>query len=314
MLDAWFAEPGVAGAFVRAFLPPGAAKLVVGEPELVPGSWVDDGLRGHLSDQLMRLKLRGRELEVLCLLEAKRTNDRFVLAQVLRYMAQLYTQLSRAKPMPKRLPGVVAFVLYNGERKWTGPTRFSQLIDVPDELSPYTIEFRVMLIDLRALSVERLARDTHLAGGLLALKAATAYENEKEALILEVVSRLRRERPSTTKTFISYFRRIAPRSARRALEAALHRLEGESMKTIDDVVFDRGHRKGLKKGLEKGREEGREEGREGLRRALRSMLAVRFDKKITARILARLDRADTSMLDRWIKKAARARTLDAVFS
>lgn len=79
------------------------------------------------------------------------------------------------------------------------------------------------------------------------------------------------------------------------------------MKTIDDVVFDRGHRKGLKKGLEKGRED-------GLRIALRSMLAIRFEKKITARTLARLEGADTSMLDRWIKKAAKARTLDAVFS
>lgn len=103
MLDAWFAEPGVAGAFVRAFLPGRVAAKVDGEPELIPGSWVDDGLRGHLSDQLMRVKVRGRELEVLCLLEAKRTNDRFVMAQVLRYMAQLYTALSRgSEPAQKR--------------------------------------------------------------------------------------------------------------------------------------------------------------------------------------------------------------------
>ncbi|MBL8915289.1 MAG: hypothetical protein JNM17_31590 [Archangium sp.] len=78
------------------------------------------------------------------------------------------------------------------------------------------------------------------------------------------------------------------------------------MKTIDDEVFDRGYRKGFAEGYAEGFAM-------GLRIGLRETLALRFQKKVTARTLARLEEADRPTLKRWIKNAGKARTLEAVF-
>ena len=85
--------------------------------------------------------------------------------------------------------------------------------------------------------------------------------------------------------------------------------EAQAMQTIWEAAEQQGERKGLEKGLEKGRQEGRQEGQ---RKLLVRMLQRRFGH-LPAAVLARIECADESSLERWSEELLDAPSLEALF-
>ncbi|MFZ5445577.1 MAG: Rpn family recombination-promoting nuclease/putative transposase [Myxococcota bacterium] len=193
-------EEGATQALLEAMLPRRFLRRVVGAPQRMPEHFVDEALRVGVADQLLRWRLRGgRAAYVYCIVEHKRTRERFGLLQLLRYQALLYARLAKHAKKDEQLPMVVTLVVFNGATRWQGPRRFTELTRPPPELRRYALDFEVLLLDLGATRVERLTRHSRLKGGLLALKTAAVPTAAQAPLVHEAL-RLLREDPSTLET------------------------------------------------------------------------------------------------------------------
>lgn len=100
--------------------------------------------------------------------------------------------------------------------------------------------------------------------------------------------------------------------------------------TAGQILIERGRQEGLAVGREEGREEGRAAGREagrqegreagreegaleGRRALFLTQLRARF-RRLSARVVARIDRADAAQLDQWAVRLLAAERLDDVFA
>jgi len=113
------------------------------------------------------------------------------------------------------------------------------------------------------------------------------------------------------------------------LEVVAEVLEDEPMGkriTAGQILIERGRQEGLAVGREEGREEGRAAGRqegreagreegalEGRRALFLTQLRARF-RRLSARVVARIDRADAAQLDQWAVRLLAAERLDDVFA
>lgn len=304
-------ERGVAEALLRERLPAALVRRFVGHPEHLSESFINEALHGQVADVLLRVELEGGEVTyVYCLIEHKRTAGRFVLVQVLGYLAALYAQLAkghRAGP----LPTVVPLVIYNGDAPWSGPVRFSELLDAPARVKRLTVDFEVLLVDVGAVPAAQLSAHPTLRGGLLALKAAATPLPKLDAVLREMMRTLSHDE-STLRLFLKYLMNAAGRDALPAVERAAAQLGAKeaTMQTISEFIESRGYRRGTRQGLKQGLEQGQ---RQSAQKAVRKLLTKRF-KKLPPSAERKLAEADTATLDRWFDAALTAKSLGAVFA
>ena len=309
-------EKGAAEALLRERLPAALVRRLAGPPESISESFVDDGLKASFVDVLLRVPLLGGAAFVFCLVEHKRTETAFALVQVLKYLAAVYAHLAPAhKKGP--LPTVVPMLIYNGESRWKGPRRFSELLD--EGLRRFSVDFKVVLIDLGAEPVRSLSSNPILRGGLLALKAAATRRDRFEPVVKQMLGTLDNER-STLLFFLRYLEAVSGRRTLRLVERVAEQQQGKEkmMQTVGDYIesrgFRRGMRRGLKKGIEKGIEKGLEKGREeGLRDSIRFIITKRF-KRMTRSAEQHLVSADPAALPALLDRAVTARSLRSVFT
>lgn len=308
-------EDGAAEALLRERLPRGLVRRFAGPPEQLSESFIDEKLDGQVADVVFRVPLRGgTHAFVYCLVEHKRTEDRFVLVQVLRYLTALYDQLSRTKGLTS-LPAVVPLLVFNGERRWRGPRRFSELIDAPPATKRLTIDFEVVVIDLGAESIDHVAKHPTLRGGLLGLKAAATRKEELPSVLTPMFQSLAHE-PSTLALFVRYLTDVAGRNTLPLIQQASEQQEvgkEKVMQTISEFLQAKGYRKGarhLAARTKAARGQGVEE---GLRVSLARVLTKRF-KRVPPTVQQRLDAADAPTLTRWLDAALDAKSLKAVFT
>ena len=117
-------------------------------------------------DRMFKDDVWGRSLYVYVIIEHKSRPDRFTTLQLLRYTVRVYQQkwqeYIKARKTdedgndeaenngPYFLPPVLPIILYHGEREFSSPIEFSELVGAGPELEPYVPKFRVILIDMKA--------------------------------------------------------------------------------------------------------------------------------------------------------------------
>lgn len=300
------AEAGAAQALLEALLPPAFLRRVVGQPQRLPEHFIDESLRASVADQLLRWKLRsGRAAYVYCLVEHKRTRERFGLVQLLRYQALLYAQLAKHVRERQELPTVLTVVVFNGKSRWAGPRRFHELIKPPKELRRFALDFEAILLDLSRVSVERLTTHQTLRGGLLALKTASVGPERQLPMVRRALKLLAADR-STLSTFLSYLGEVVDEDVAPLMLEAAQGQESPSMRSMNQYIRELGRRQGERRGLKRGRAE-------TLRSSVTLVLEARF-KRVTAQARARIDSADPETLTKWLSAAACAPTLESVFT
>jgi predicted transposase/invertase (TIGR01784 family) len=115
-------RPKAAGALLRERLPKELADQIVGDPTLVEGSFIDEGMRRSQCDRLYRVQLRsGGEAFVYFLIEHKSAPDGRVALQLLRYLARIWERHQRRGGRRGLLPAVFPLVVYHGRARWTVP-------------------------------------------------------------------------------------------------------------------------------------------------------------------------------------------------
>lgn len=321
-------EQGVAEALLRERLPPALVARFAGPPELSSESFVDETFRGSLADVVLRVKLRGGDdAYVFCLVEHKRTAERWVLVQVLRYVTALYAHLAKSAG-GRPLPAVVPLIIYNGRTRWRGPVRFSELVDLPASLRHLTLDFEVLLVDLGAEPLAAVSAHPTLRGGLLALKAAATPAEELDEVLTEMIASLEGE--STLGWFLEYLGEVGGKSLLPSIARVKREFENKerTMQTLNQYLEGRykvGLRRGLKTGMKTGLRTGLKTGFEqgaakanaraevSLRRALRFVLRARFQRVPTS-VREQIADAEFVQLEKWLRALTAGKSLKTVFS
>jgi hypothetical protein len=79
-----------------------------------------------------------------------------MVLRVLFYILSFYMDYTANYKRIKKLPAIFPIVLYNGKRKWSAPTKISDLIEMEPPLGDYAIAFQYLLLNEKAYSKEQL--------------------------------------------------------------------------------------------------------------------------------------------------------------
>lgn len=223
------------------------------------------------------------------------------------------------------MPPLIPVVLTHGRTRID--TRFQDLLQLPDALrdalTPLVPHFSVVHVDLSRMSDERIARAsaTELVRATLLMFRGGRAMPVAQALRLHIgVFRALEagNQLAAIELLMRYALSIAAVSEHESIldvvEQIGPRTKDTTMVSIAEKLFQDGRERGLAEGLARGREEGREEGRargraEALRRTFLRMLQLKFGTPDASRV-ARVERASSDELERWIDRLLTADTVD----
>jgi hypothetical protein len=312
-------KPGLAGRLLRERLPPEVVDLLVDEPpELVPGSFVSQRLRGYRTDRLYRTRTRaGRQVLVYALIEHKSKPDPRIGLQLLGYHHQILEHWDRtegkaADGLPRLLPAVVSLVVYHGAAEWTVPLSLSATTDAEAALHPYILDFRYSLADLGRIPDADLSPERILRVGLLILKHGALSRATRKTLLRLAQEALRLGYDDLV-TLVCYLLGDLDGPKGELIRGVLHELLPGEEERIMSVAAEQWKAEGFHNGMLKGLSEGRAEGRaEGMARILAKQLSRRFGP-LPAEIEDRLRTAEADRLEAWSDALLDAPTLADVF-
>nr|VFJ92706.1 MAG: conserved hypothetical protein (putative transposase or invertase) [Candidatus Kentron sp. LFY] len=301
--------PEQAGILLRERLPAPVVKFLSAKPpRLVDASFVDKGLRGHLSDRLFEVEtVNGKTAFLYVLIEHKSTPDGKVGWQLLRYLGEILKQWVKDNPDWERLPAIVPFVFYNGADKWKIPNEFLHLVDFEESWRPYLLDFQFPVLDLGIIPDLELSEDRRLRARLLAMKYAT--RKAKQLAIREQLIEALENAPEDFLPIIQYLINVYiydEQTLRRIIRAVRPEEEEKMMSQFAQDI----RRKALQEGMQQGRREGLLEGEAKL---LLSQLSYRF-QPLPNEISERIHGAKPNAIETWAKRVLDAKSLDEVFS
>lgn len=284
---------------------------------VVPGTFVDETLRGSASDVLLTVPLAGRPAFVYVLFEHQSSVDADMPLRLLGYMHAIWSRFRRENRSRKaRLPPIVPIVLHHGPSAWRAPTSLGGLVwedgmqrsaldrFVPDfhfvvddlaRTTPGQLRFRRALTAFARVVLFLLMRARHSAN----LGAELAMFREDLRLLGSSRSGLR-----DLAVAIRYAVSVG-RGGAKQLRNVVHWSLGQPTEGVIMTIADELIAEGMEKGLAKGLAQGKAE-------LLLRLLRRRFGSTSEA-LEARVRTADSATLDRWAERVLFADSMEAVF-
>ncbi|MBF0184641.1 MAG: Rpn family recombination-promoting nuclease/putative transposase [Magnetococcales bacterium] len=182
-------HPETAGGFLQEHLPPELSRLLAPEPpQPVEGTFVEEHLRPYYSDRLFEAKtITGKPVSLYFLIEHKSFEDNRAAWQLFQSMYAFMKQKTRENKKWQKLPAMVPLLLYHGEKEWRFPNEFLALIDADEAITPWLLNFRFPVVDLSVIPNQRLAQESRLYAGFLALKYGTRDPKEQMEVLEELI-------------------------------------------------------------------------------------------------------------------------------
>ncbi|MBF0418615.1 MAG: Rpn family recombination-promoting nuclease/putative transposase [Magnetococcales bacterium] len=265
LFKALMSHPETAGALLHEYLPEEISSLLAPlPPQFVDGSFVDEELRGYLSDRMfVATTLSGRSIHIYVLVEHKSYPDRKVGWQALRGTFAFLEQKAREHNDWILLPAVVQMIFYHGEQKWHVPSEFITLMDADPALHPWLMNVRFVTVNLGNIEDDHIARHARLRAGLLALKYGTrdpkAQKDALDAIVFALV-----EAPELLVPIVIYLLTTFPDLDRETVRGIVVRVcpqeETEMMSQFAREIVEQNKQIWWKEGCQEGRQEGRQEG------------------------------------------------------
>lgn len=322
-----FSSPARAAELLRCLLPPTLARPIDWSSlALLPGSFVDEGLREQHSDLLFAARCGDLDVRVYLLLEHKSTPDAWVPLALHSYMGEIWRRHVATETTAQRLPPILPVVVYHAPRSWTAALEFSQIVDIPPDLEllrAFTPTFRFVLVDLasaepaamQAMAVSpatqlavRALRETRAAPDLLGmlrgwvdLLHAVHHDQDHGGVFAQV---------------LRYVGAVRGPDELRNLDLESITNDGESETAMTklleflDSAFETGEKWGFREGKQAGEQEGLQKGRQ---QALLELLALKF-AAVPPGLVARVEAAGEDTLRQWLARVLTAGSLDEVFA
>ncbi|MBF0426544.1 MAG: Rpn family recombination-promoting nuclease/putative transposase [Magnetococcales bacterium] len=307
LFKALVSHPETAGALLREYLPEEISSLLAPTPpQFVEGSFVDEELRGYLSDRLfVATTLSGKPLHVYVLIEHKSYLDQKVGWQVVRGIFTFLDQKAREHNDWALLPAVVPMIFYHGEQEWHVPKEFITLVDADQALHPWLMNTRFVTANLGKVEDARIARHARLRVGLLALKYGTRDPKAQREALEAIVSALV-EAPELLVPIVIYLLTTFPDLDREAVRGIVIRVcpreETEMMSQFAREIVEQNK--------QVWRKEGRQEGAAAI---LLRLLKQRFGPQLPGWVDERVRTADAATIELWGDRILTAQSLEEVF-
>ena len=235
--------------------------------KLLPGHFIDRSLRAHFADLLFSVEVEGETILLYILFEHKSWVDSWVRLQLLAGMCGAWVDWARervpTKERPVRLPFILPFVLYHGQRDWTVSKDFRDLVALPEglvsELKMHVPGFEHVLIDLHSIPMEEL-RGTLIVKLVLGLLKAVSEGREEQWAEMMLGPSLALMLEPDKATFVrSLFEYIA-RASETATPSTFARFAGKitdqnirkDIMTLAERFIQEGWQKGQQEGWQKG--------------------------------------------------------------
>ncbi len=291
-------------AELRAVLPKGLAERF--EPdslEQLPGSFIDESLRGTLSDLLFSAKLGHEPVLVYFLFEHKSETDRRALLQLLRYMLQIWEKHGLAAS--SYLPPILPILVHHSNTGWTTSTRFESLFapELLPLLGDHLPRFEVLLDDLSHKD------DRELRARMLTDFATLAFlflrDGRRGDLVVTSLPSwgdlLRQlfDGPGGQRALLqllSYISSVVPDLAPEKVSESLERALPERTNIVSTLA---------EQWLEQGKEKGRRE-------LVKRQLCLRFGS-LTQAVEEKLDQAKDAELELFAERVLSATTIEQIF-
>ncbi len=159
--------------------------------ELVKGSFVSEKYKKTFSDLMYKIKLRGRDLYIVILLEFKSVPSHFVAVQIAGYILDFYRHLLDSEKRLRKLPPVFPLLLYNGKKRWASPLNVSDLVEGATMLGEYGIQCKYFPIIENAFRPKTLQRignivstlflaETNFEGDVIAARLDELFDKEED--------------------------------------------------------------------------------------------------------------------------------------
>lgn len=168
--------------------------------ETLDKSFISDHYKETESDLIYKVRLRGQEAYVVILLEFQSTVDRYMALRVLNYIIAFYLDYAHSQTHPGKLPPVFPIVLYRGKRRWTAPVRISDLIEQPELLGRFAVQFEYFKINERDFTRDELLQ----IGNIFSTLFLTETQYDVNALVDECNSLFDIEDREAFETFINW--------------------------------------------------------------------------------------------------------------
>ena len=209
----------------------------------------------------------------------------------------------------------------NGRQRWTARLEVSELIEPTGQgLERYRPQLRYLLLEERAFGDPVLAPLQSRVAGLFRLEQARTAD-EVQALLQGLQGWFRGEsRAAIERAFLTWFKRVLLPARWPGVELP-EALTLQEMTTVLTERVKEWTEQWKQAGLEQGRQEGREEGRqEGLEQGTRQGEVMLLRRQLVHRfgplpgwVEAKIEGADTAVLEGWAKRILEAQELEAVF-
>ncbi|MBK8098738.1 MAG: Rpn family recombination-promoting nuclease/putative transposase [Planctomycetes bacterium] len=337
-----FRHPARARQLLRAALPPDLVAAIDWDSlELLPATFVDEGLRTQFADLLFAARCGGERVLIYVLIEHKSGEEPRVVFQILRYVIRIWEQHARDYPR-EPLPPILPLVVHHGDKPWSSPTSLRDLLGT-DGVPPMAMDlllclqpdFRIAVLDLAGVAEDDLRRMVDDTLAKLAVLCLQWLHGADGAAILERLLRwcdlfdeLRadHDRGQDVGAVCSYVTMVTEMDPfeildiwkyhrGRPLMEVIHHF-GKPIQESYRRGWDEGERRGriagrevgLQDGLEQGIEQGIQQGiLEGKRTLLHQLLRGRFGE-LPEDLAQRLTEASTRDLDRWLQGLLTARS------
>ena len=307
-----FGRPANARDLLRKALPHTIAERIDWRSlRVIDASFVDGRLRKSQADLLFSAVLRGRRVLLYVLIEHKSRDDRWTVLQLFTYMGAIWRRHQRDHPQRQRLPPILPFVLHHGAASFTAPRSLRALIDLdglPANLVAMQPECTFALDDLASQSEEQLQARV---GSCFAKLALLCLQRVRTGVASEVAATLRgwgqlmerlRASPSGQDDLlavISYLFEVAglPDEQLHGILTDITPRSTHKMITAAEHIRRRVRPKYVAEGQAR-----------GLLRQLKKKFGV-----LPPKLVARVKRASTPILDRWCDQVLTAKVLNDVF-
>ncbi len=229
--------------------------------ERLDKSFITEEFINRESDIIYKVNFKNEEIFIYILIEFQSSVDRFISLRILRYITEFYEYLVSAKKI-KKLPPVFPIMLYNGEKKWTAPIEFSNLVDkvIPDVYIP---AFRYYKIAENEFSKKTLLNIKNILSAIFYLENSDM--NDISIEIQKIINLIEKEKPQELRLFRKWIKHFfyGNDEISDVIENSITEIEevkdmlSATLKKRDKIQFEQGKLEGIQKGMQKGKIEGK---------------------------------------------------------
>lgn len=140
--------------------------------ELIDKEYITDQFDTYESDLVYRVNTKEGTIYLFFLFELQSYNDFTMPFRLLVYMTAIWLDYFKncdknaRKRVDYRLPAIMPIVLYNGERNWTAPCRFKEMINHADMFGKYIVDFEYVLVSIKKLTVSEIRNSNTLVDNI----------------------------------------------------------------------------------------------------------------------------------------------------